>query len=400
MKYCTISRGLKKLVVKVCLIFGSFSLWLPAFASFDNEIHAIASPTITYDSERNYEFIVFGDTRTAEDDSKNDDKLYHKLRDWTHEEVRREMQDLGVSFALYTGDFVWRGSKDSYWSEIRTQFPTSLRSISEAKIFPVLGNHETWQEPNEGNAMTNYFATFPYLVQDRVQFHNYAFVVGDSLFVNLCSGGYGKDKEKFKQDDKNWNCEVISSFDELMVSLQSLVGRMRRGQKEIKNMFVTYHKPSYSTYEHPPLDLKNDPIQTLLDISRNNPGMKLFVFNGHNHVTEIFKPAGTIIALVAGGGGAPQKSSVPVDDHGKPMQELFWPVIDSGRYPRINYFRIKVGKNDTSVNVEERVLCVNNDVSVLGYFRGIVIDNDGVITNRTHRHHECGVGDYEWLIKK
>lgn len=366
--------------------------------AFDNEIHLISPPAVNRDSQGGYSFIVFGDTRTAQDDSKKEDQIFHKIRNSTHFEVKGELDQL-ASFAVYTGDLIWRGSNNGYWQEIRDQFPASLRSTSSPRIFPVIGNHESWQQGGEGDAMGNYFGTFPYLAQNGVQFHNYAFVIGNSLFVNLCSGGYGSDPKKFEEDDKVWNCEKVESFDKLMQSLGSLYGQLTYRGRKLSNIFVTYHKPSYSTFEHPPLNTGNDPLQTLLGFKKENPALKIFVFNGHNHVTELFRPAPGVFALVAGGGGAPQKAGIPVDDHGKPMQELFWPAVGSDRYRRINFFRASVGPSDEGVSIEERVFCANDDFAVLDYFKGVVIDKDGSVSYKGSRKYDCGFDQYLYLFQ-
>jgi hypothetical protein len=365
-------------------------------ASFDNEIHLIAPPPVQYDSRGGYTFIVFGDTRTAKNDSEKEDKIFHDLRNWTHEEVKRELDEF-ASFALYSGDFIWRGGDATYWKEIQTQFPASLRSVSFPRLFPVIGNHEAWELDGNVGAMKNYFDTFPYLAQNGVQYHNYAFVIGNSLFVNLCSGVYGTDPEKFEEDDKIWNCKAIESFDKLMQSLRLLYGQLTY-KGRLKNIFVTYHKPSYSTYEHPPLNTDNDPVQTLLEFKKGKPDLHIFVFNGHNHVTELFQPSPGVFALVAGGGGAPQKQGIAVNDHGKPMPELFWSAVGSSRYRRINFFRAYIDQQD-DISIEERVLCANDDFAVITYFKGVVIDKNGSISYGGSRKYDCGFDQYSYLFK-
>ena len=110
-------------------------------AAFDNEIHLIQSPPVTRDAQGGFTFLVFGDTRTPEKDDTPENAAFHKIRNMTHAQVARDLTDGAASFALYTGDLVYRGSATVYWQEIREQFPASLRSAPSPRLFPVLGNH-------------------------------------------------------------------------------------------------------------------------------------------------------------------------------------------------------------------------------------------------------------------
>lgn len=349
-----------------------------AFAS-DDTIHRIDSPKVFYDTRGSYSFIVFGDTRTANPDhwEAEHGRSFETIRERTHKEVNRALFT-EASFSLFTGDLLWRGSSPEYWQEVLSLIPARFRARDSHRFFPVLGNHELWQAEGEPEAMDLYFGAFPYLSKNQVRFHNYYFTVRDSLFVNLCSGGYGTDPKAFLKDDRTWNCTAISSFDSLMGSLTALYAQMGNGGQKPRNVFIQYHKPSYSTFAHPPLNTDNDPLTTLLALKRKEPALHVFVFNGHNHVSELFRPADGVYTLTAGGGGAPQKTGVPVRNWGKPMKERFWVVVGHPRNRRFNFFRIHVDST-SRVKVGEMCLYAYEDGAYLGYGPGVMIDTNGNI---------------------
>ncbi len=96
---------------------------------------------------------------------------------------------------------------------------------------------------------------------------------------------------------------------------------------------------------------------------------------------------------MAGGGGAPQKTGVEVDDHGKPMEELFWKAVGRGRTRRVNYFRVHVA-GDSRVAIEERALCLGKGAARPDYVAGVGIDGTGTITSAGSRTNDCAVDDF------
>lgn len=372
------SRGTKRFgwILAVVIIF--LAQPICAFAG-DDRIHRIDPPEVFYDRDGGYSFIAFGDTRTANPEhwAEEHGSAFKTIRDWTHREVNRHLYT-EASFAMFTGDMLWRGSNRHYWHEALELIPPGFRARDGYRFFPVLGNHELWQAPGEPDALDQYFNAFPYLSEEQVRFHNYYFVIGDSLFVSLCSGGYGTDPKGFEKADRTWNCTVITSFETLMESLQGIYqGMVNRGQPP-RNIFVQYHKPSYSTYKHPPLDERNDPLTTLMALKHKRQDLRVYVLNGHNHVTELFRPAQWVFTLTAGGGGAPQKPDVPSRNWGKPMKERFWAAVGHSRNLRFNFFRIHVDAEGRA-SVDEMCLYSYEQGAHIGYGPGVMIDREGNI---------------------
>ena len=371
-------RGTKRLVSILAVLVLFMAQPICLFAG-DDAIHRIDPPAVFYDRDGGYRFIAFGDTRTANPDSWEAEKgtAFKTIRDWTHREVNIQLYT-EASFAMFTGDMLWRGSSRKYWREALDLIPPGFRARDSYRFFPVLGNHELWQAQGEADAMDLYYHAFPFLSEKQVRFHNYYFIIGDSLFISLCSGGYGTDPEGFKKADRTWNCTVISSFESLMSSLRDIYKQMVNAGQRPRNIFVQYHKPSYSTFKHPPLDTANDPLTTLMALKRNAPALSVFVLNGHNHVTELFQPADRVYTLTAGGGGAPQKTGMPSRNWGKPMRERFWEAVGHARNRRFNFFRIHVDAGGMAA-VEEMCLYSYDEGAHIGYGPGVMIDRNGDI---------------------
>ncbi len=345
----------------------------------DDVIHRIDPPKVFYDRDGGYSFIGFGDTRTANPEHwvEEHGAAFKTIRDRTHKEVNNQLYT-EASFAMFTGDLLWRGSNRHYWREALELIPPGFRSREAYRFFPVLGNHELWQARDEPDAVNQYFNAFPFLSHGQTYFHNYYFVIKDSLFVSLCSGGYGTDPDGFKEDDRTWNCTAITSFEALMASFKGIYDKMVSRGPTPRNIFVQYHKPSYSTFAHPPLGAENDPLTTLMNLKRDTPALHVYVLNGHNHVTELFRPAKGVYTLTAGGGGAPQKAGVPSRDWGKPMKERFWEAVGHPRNRRFNFFRIQVDAMGAA-SVEEMCLYSYEEGAHIGYGPGVTIDRKGNI---------------------
>jgi hypothetical protein len=250
------------------------------------------------------------------------------------------------AFALFTGDIVYRGGCPFYWEPIEYYFKYSIKSCPP-RLFPVPGNHETWERTAGEDPFDNYFKAFPCLKKDCTGLHYYAFYTSDCAFINLCNGAYcGDDK---------WHCKQ-GTFDEQMKWMRSVIDYGLH-EKDVKNLFVQYHKPSYSNFEHPALAGKNDPLVILREYKRRYyPPLGVFVFNSHNHTTELYNTEEGVIVLVAGGGGAPQKVCEGCEPTKKTPDELFWPEVFKDkkekikkRQKRVNYFEVKVSDDDVTM---------------------------------------------------
>ncbi|MCP4344867.1 MAG: hypothetical protein GY795_05000 [Desulfobacterales bacterium] len=287
------------------------------------------------------------------------------------------MKNEQADFSLFTGDFMYKGGEKIYWEEPGDYFPEGVRE----KIFPIPGNHETWED----SLLTNYFSFFDHLGDN----HSYYFKRGNSLFISLCTGGdVGKysPSSAFKQDQE-FTC-IKATYKELQLPefLKEHSAEMAASGDTLKNVFVQYHKPSFSYYKHPPLNEANDPVEALKAFGNENTSVKMFVFNGHNHTTEMYKPTDNITVLVAGGGGAPQKTitkgKLPSRDvlriyKKKGVNEVFWTSLGmkstDDRTQRVNYWIVSVNDETADVTITEKVLTVGSKTN--SFVEGLSIIN-------------------------
>ncbi len=313
-------------------------------------------------------FIVFGDSRKnvlVGKDRYDEDKVrsarrYNHFRHLVFSDVAASLEKREADFTLFTGDFIWMGGDKKQWQEIHRYFPRGLRSNGSAQMFPVLGNHELLQEPGKQDALKNYFATFPYLTDGGKGLHNYYFTVGSNLFVSLCSGNTTDDEKKVRRElDQYWNCDCVVSFDSLMLELLSLLDGVML-EDGLQNVFVQYHKPSFSNSVHPPLNSSFDPLMALGQWKKEHPEVNVAVFNGHNHTTEMYRTQEGILVMVTGGGGASQDGYLAAHQHTKQTpDELFWQTLGKvEREPRINYFRVDIDAEGQAV-IREMVLVID-----------------------------------------
>ena len=358
----------------------------------DDSITMLKTPPLVTDSA-NFKFIVFGDTRTGGDSQKQtpENVAFARVRDMVIKDVVSQLADSEVSrhpqFALFTADAIWQGSNPVYWNEIKSLIPEDYRTVP-GKIFSILGNHELWQAPDDkDNAEDLFFNTYPNLVQDGKRLHNYAFTIGSNLFVNLCSGGYDEGQNE-DENDQAWNCHAINSYQGLMNSLQNLV-KDQYNKNKIDKVFIQYHKPSFSNYKHKPLGSSNNPYLFLSNLLKNamkGTGIRIFIFNGHNHTTEFYEPEQNIWALVAGGGGAPQAPISTIKSWHKGT-DLFWKGVGINnpkkRQRRANYYIVDVTPGN--IQIQEMVLGYinnrnNSSQSGFRFVEGVTINNSGEIT--------------------
>lgn len=321
-----------------------------------------------------FRFLAFGDTRTSGNpDPPGEGAEFHHYRDLALESVARELTGGKVPFALFSGDFIWQGGVKYYWDEIYKILNEGVRK----RIYPVIGNHEDWGgDIGICKPLTYFFQAFPQIKG----LHNYAFIIGNSLFINLCSGVYGMpySKENSVKWDRAWTCKKWT-FEQVSWALKQMLNDLLSGNSPIKNIFLNYHKPSYSFYGHPPLDDSNDPLQLVLKFKVVYTNLKnVFVFNGHNHTTEMYHPAKGVWAIVAGGGGAPQ-DPYKMNSFTKDEPELFWKALGNKplvpRETRINYFIVTVNNKTGGVEVREKYL--EEKAGAKPFFAdGVAIAND------------------------
>ncbi|MCG8618578.1 MAG: metallophosphoesterase [Desulfobacterales bacterium] len=333
-------------------------------------------PGISQNSQ--FSFTVFGDTRTSASGSTDGhDVVFQLAREEVFKAVGETLDSGRALFSLFTGDLIWQGGEAGYWTSPASRFPNALRT----RIYPIPGNHETWNDP----LLKQYFSFFPQLEDN----HSYYFTCGNSLFISLCTGGYIGEYSKaasFAQDQE-FTCIKAGYADlDLPDFLIRTADAMAAAGTPLKNIFMQYHKPSFSYYKHPPLNKENDPVEALKAFSKNRPGLQMVVFNGHNHTTELYQPTPNISVLVAGGGGAPQKTlsdSLPSDAvkaiyKAKGVDEIFWKALGStteDRTQRINYWVVDVDNTTNTVRVTEKVMRVAEAGPV--FVDGLVMVNGG-----------------------
>ena len=327
-----------------------------------------------------FSFAVFGDTRTSELGTPDGhDVVFQLARDQVFKAVSQTVTDGGAAFSLFTGDLIWQGGVTEYWESPARAFSSQVR----ARIYPIPGNHETWKDAD----LDHYFEFFPHLKNN----HSYYFTQGNSLFLSLCTGGYlGEYSEaaSFKQDQEVTCIKAGYTDWDLPGFLNERSQEMAAAGTPLKNIFVQYHKPSFSHYKHPPLNRENDPVEALKAFRGQAPQVQMYVFNGHNHTTELYQPARGITVLVAGGGGAPQKvlsqdlpsKKVMKIYKKKGVKEIFWTSLGTtteDRTQRVNYWMVEVDHTLNRVRLEEKVLTY--DASGPVFVKGLAVENGRVM---------------------
>jgi len=383
-------------------------------------------PSVIKGDDGSFRFAVFGDSRTGDvlessiadaefgskqftdmDIIEENEKEFAIYRNQLFDRIAsgfktdsKKSGDDKFGFALFGGDFVRMGTR-GYWNELKNSFLDKIvgNDVNSRRIFPSIGNHEEWAGPElekrlgiasaTKGALDLYFDAFPWLVSDtgwghEEGLHNYAFYIDNNVFVTLCAGNMVFDSSFPDNADGIFLCEQCT-FGEQMDWLKQVLDYGIQTQ-HIKNVFVQYHKPSYSSSKHPPLKQCSDPLNVMSVYKSKYPSMNMFVFNGHNHTTELYRTKDGITVLVAGGGGAPQKASDTNRDwssYKETQKELFWDSLKphvNGWQKRVNYFVVTV-KSD-KIDVQE--MCLTNIDGTYRFEKGIKIDQDGKITAPDH----------------
>ncbi len=254
-----------------------------------------------------------------------------------------------ADLAIHTGDLVlWSGRKgEAYWDDFNRRFYEKLkkRCFSD-RFYPVVGNHENWvhEDDEDYNDKTRMF--YKYFKHIKTgSGHDYAFEYGSGYFIFLCTGTYAE-----RTGASIWECEARPYFQQ--VGWLNEVLEEVKNKEDIKHLFVTYHKPSYTLSEHPPLHSRYDISGLLSKFKREMKRSRareisVLVFNGHNHTTEVFKKEG-IRFFVLGGGGAPQDfSRKKWRDQPK---ELYW---KNGREERYTFLQVGVMNDRVEFTMHE-----------------------------------------------
>jgi len=232
---------------------------------------------------------------------------------WVVDQMIKEMNSGEYDFAINTGDLVFNGLQGNtlktspYWQLIRKDFLNNL--TDPMKFFPVLGNHEYYQDPTN----IGFRETFPWLKNYGFNVNNriYSFIHKNSLFVFLDSGPITHKTEKL-----HWNAKH-PDFKGQMTFLKQKLDAAKTNSK-IKHVFVTYHDPSFSIFGS--CSLKDNCNPHFL-LQKYSDDFNIVVLNGHSHTTQQYY-VDKINYVILGDGGAPkttQRSKYPSTE-----AELFW----------------------------------------------------------------------------
>ncbi len=247
--------------------------------------------------------------------------------EWVYGSIVGNINNGQSDFVVHGGDMVLFGYPDStfsgspYWQYFNESFYSKL---PDRVFYPVVGNHETWDDMT----ISGMREAFPYLEsygfteEERIYTRDYK----GSRFVFLNTGPY--------VPETAWNSTNPDYSSQMNYLKQQLDDALA---KKIKNVFVTYHYPSFVKVGHPPLPPDQNPHNLLKQYSNK---LNVVVFNSHTHTTEHYF-VDNINYLVMGAGGAPQKYE-PVKG-GSTEPELYWK--GKPRFEEYNYIKIEVSKN-------------------------------------------------------
>lgn len=389
--------SLKIAIISVCFCLIA-AILCPAVWSGQGDGSVINVPPDIQNPGDSFSFVFFGDTRPSSSNMTEKDiadDTWGARRNALIEAAVSEIEGKNALFTVFTGDIPNQGYTKQDWEYFWKLVPGDMRGVNSSgpRFFPAVGNHELWDDCT-GAGYGYYLETFPFLKQEGQginQFrHNYAFYSGDNLFISLCSGGYGVKKiiNGCKNYDLDWTCKQCG----FLCMKEWMIDLINDGvtNKKIKNLFVLYHKPSMTRSKHCPLSWGTDPYTYILPITQEHPSLNVYVLNGHNHTTEVFKKD-NVTFMVGGGGGAPQDDAVSFSQNirkldlssGNKYSDYKLPddILWNGQTAipmRVNYFVFNV--NGNKIEIQEK--CLRTDFkSVKEKIQaGFKIGTDGKVT--------------------
>jgi 3',5'-cyclic AMP phosphodiesterase CpdA len=210
-----------------------------------------------------------------------------------------------AALAVHTGDLLLCGYCPPDWDLFRKIFWSRLKN--KRRFWPAIGNHETPFLAKDRATLTparpclkGFHQVFPFLkTPDGVCRHNYWTTYRNAAFVFLCTGGRQKGGPR-----GGYVCPVASS--DVQAAWLRRVAAWAAARKGLNHVFVTWHVPPFTCSDDRVSGPARQYGQTVLDLARRYPGLRFTVFNGHEHVTEMFRIQ-KVLFLVAGAGGAPQR---------------------------------------------------------------------------------------------
>ncbi len=264
---------------------------------------------------------------------------------WIYSEIVAELKKgaedplSGPSFSLNTGDMTFFGyqgkSRDEspYWRDFYERFLSKLPAGGPGSLpgrfFPAPGNHETCLDEN----LEGLLSTVPYLPQMgfTIERRLYKFDYGASRFIFLDTG------DMDYRNPSAWG----SKHPDFQAQMAILTEWLQEAKKEgIDQVFVTFHSPAFCIAGWGPLPSKENPHSYLKPFASD---LKITVFNGHIHTTEIYQVDG-IRYLLLGAGGGEQGYQANIPPKGYP-EELYWK--GQPRVEDYNYLRVQVSNKGT-----------------------------------------------------
>lgn len=232
------------------------TMYYQAFPGEEGRGHFKTPPT----GRANFQFVVFGDTRTRHD---------------LHRRVAEAISKAEPDFVLHTGDLVTDGYDAGQWP---TFFGIEREMLRKTVFFPVLGNHER----NNARFYDFFDINSPY----------YSFNWGSAHFV-LLDSDVGNVSVNAGLREEFWQKEVRWLEDDLA-----------RSQKA-DFRFVVLHHPPFTAYQK-----ENHMSKEALGLVPLLEKYKVSaVLAGHDHNYQHHVKNG-VHYIIAGGGGAPL---APVD---------------------------------------------------------------------------------------
>ena len=203
----------------------------------------------------NFQFVVFGDTRTRDD---------------LHRRIVQAISKTEPDFVIHTGDLVTDGYDSSQWPVF---FDIEREMLRKTVFYPVLGNHE------RNNArFYDFFDVNTAYYSFNWGSADFALLNGD---VNNLSPGKAV-RERFWQDQLRWLEDDLSQ------------------NQKADFRFVVMHHPPFTAYQVPSHMSKVTPTLVPLFEKQNVTA----VFAGHDHNYQHHLKNG-VHYIVTGGGGAP-----------------------------------------------------------------------------------------------
>ena len=264
---------------------------------------------------------------------------------WIYSEIVTELkkgaQDplAGPSFSLNTGDMTFFGyqgkSRDEspYWRDFYERFLSKLPAGGPeglpGRFFPAPGNHETWLDEN----LEGLLSTVPYLPQMgfTAEHRVYKFDYRGCRFIFLDTG------DMDYRNPSAWG----SKHPDFQAQMTILTEWLQEAKEEgIDQVFVTFHSPAFCIAGFGPLPAKENPHPYLKPFASD---LRITVFNGHVHTTEVYQVDGIrYLLLGAGGGEQGYEANIPPKDY---PEELYWK--GQPRVEDYNYLRVQVSGKKT-----------------------------------------------------